>query len=235
MSLFSIAIISILAISLLYGCGSPSATGNQGSQDEDQVAASKSEKKNSDGMIKGSLAKLMGDGKPLKCTFKYDDEDGLTQDQIIYVSGKKYRMDGQIVENGETFDYHSISDSVWIYIWGDMMEQGTKMKLDEFDEPEQTDSHSEYKMNLDKEYEFKCEKWSVDNSKFRPPADVEFVDISEMMKGMQDAMADIDTEKLDEMQDAHDEVEGMDMGDMCSACDNAPASERAECRAALGC
>ncbi|MFC1624947.1 hypothetical protein ACFL15_01070 [Patescibacteria group bacterium] len=180
-------------------------------------------------LFSGSFFDLMKLGKNTKCTFSDVSEDGESEG-TIYIAGKKSRNDLYAsAEGGEDFESHTIIDGEWMYTWSNVQEQGTKMKLSEFDmekedfemptAAEMKEAYGEYQ-DVKKETNFKCRAWIPDNSKFNPPSDVEFVDMSQMMEDMEEQMTQFQE----------------DAKSMCSMCDMMPsAEEKSECLVNLGC
>lgn len=187
------------------------------------------EEKAEEELFSGSFTDLLGKGKNVKCTFSDENEDG-SSEGTIYVSGKKSRNDIYAeVEGGEKFEYHTIIDSEYMYTWSSLEEQGTKIKLDElnmtgkeFDEAslsENLEAYAEHE-GIQKKTNFKCRPWIPNNSKFNPPSNIEFIDMTEMMGNMQ--------QQAEDMQE--------DMQSMCGMCDMMPTpEEKAECLASMGC
>ena len=188
--------------------------------------------------VKGNLMDVIKMGKPVKCTGSYSSEDG-SMEMVVYAAGKKSYSEMILDAGGEgKFTTYSIVDGEWMYTWtdmGDMDEMGgmsmaTKMKMSDMEEMAKEmptgdyyDTGGEKEMqNFQKEFDYKCKVWIPDNSKFTPPSDIEFMDLTETMQGFNDAM------ESGEMQDF------MNAG--CAACDMIPdAAEKAECKADLGC
>lgn len=140
-------------------------------------------------MNKGSIKSLFGQGKNVSCTIDYPDSQ--VQDGTVYVSGSKMRGDFSMMTDGKTADSHMINDGTYIYSWSSVSAQGTKMKVETVEEASQ-EVNTEQKQNvdLDTEVDYKCAPWSVDNSLFVPPANVQFVDFSESMKQIQKSACD---------------------------------------------
>ena len=186
-------------------------------------------KKTDEELFSGSFFDLMKLGKNTKCTFS-DESEGGKSEGTIYIAGKKSRNDIYAsAEGGEDFESHTIIDGEYMYTWSNMQEQGTKMKLTEFDmekedfempsAAEMKETYGEYQ-DIKKETNFKCRVWIPDNSKFNPPSNIEFVDMSQMMEDMEEQMTQFQE----------------DAQSMCSMCDMMPsAEEKTECLVNLGC
>ena len=180
-------------------------------------------------LFSGSFFDLMKAGKTVKCTFSDEGEEGSSRGEI-YISGRQSRNDIYAsAEDGEDFESHTIIGTEYMYTWSNVQEQGTKMKLSELDmdqedfempsAAEMKEAYGEYQ-DIQKETSFKCVPWIPDNSKFNPPSDIEFIDMSQMMENMQEQMTQLED----------------DTKSMCGMCDMMPsAEEKADCLANLGC
>lgn len=177
---------------LAAGCKKPKKKGNQ----EGATPPAQEEQKD-DGLFKGSFRDLMKMGKSMKCEIVYSDQE-MESTSMIYVSDNKIRNDVEVKDaDGKTIVSHTIIDGDWMYLWTDGQKQGTKMKIEEQqaeqpEVPEEVEANLQHsrpqeseKRNLDEEFDYKCSPWIVDNSKFIPPTNIEFVDYSAVMEEMQ--------------------------------------------------
>jgi len=163
-----------------------------------------------DEMFEGSLFDLSRLGREVQCTI-LDDEYQAT----VYVSGEKFLTDATYTQDGETGNYHSISDGEYMYTWTSLEPQGIKMSLEQLkDQAESMEETQQYEevVSHDEEYSFSCMPWSAQDSMFVPPSDVDFIDFQEQLSQM------------------------MDEADLCSSCADLPdAAAQQNCRDALGC
>jgi hypothetical protein len=213
--------ILVLSIFLLTAC-LPKKDQKQTQQQDQQGQVEKPESES----FTGSLMDLLKLGKAMKCTYSYTQESTAFQG-TSYVSGDKMRTDMEGVvpteEGDQQITSHFISDGTWTYNWSSMQDQGMKMKLSELEDAgEETDTEDQdyyEQANLDKNFEYKCSPWIVDSSMFVPPSDIEFIDYTQMMQGLQESM------------------ESGDMNEsLCAACEMAKDEAAiAECKANLGC
>jgi hypothetical protein len=112
----------------------------------------------------GTLKNLLAMGKDQKCDISYSNDRGKTSG-TVFVSGKKMRGDfSQVDNNNKKMDSHMILDETYIYSWTSASSQGLKTKV-------------EVAM-IDQQVQSKCTAWTVDSSKFTPPANVQFKDLS---------------------------------------------------------
>ena len=50
--------------------------------------------------------------------------------------------------------------------------------------------------DFEKNMDFKCAAWAVDESKFTPPANITFTDLSGMLQNLDGLLKDVDVSKL---------------------------------------
>jgi hypothetical protein len=215
----------ILLSFFLAGCIKKPQVNQQNAQKQEQT-----EKKS--GVVEnftGSLADVLKLGSAVKCTGSYSGEEG-SMDMVVYASGDKSysEMNVDAGEEGMIKTY-SIYDGEWMYTW---TEGGaaTKMNVTDMEElaedlPQQEDyeaTDTAGQQAFQQQFDYKCTPWTADNSKFVPPSDVEFMDMTEMMKGFKESM---ESGEFDQMMDS-----------ACSACDALPTPEDvADCKADLDC
>lgn len=136
----------------------------------------------------------------LECV--YTDEEG--RESTTYVKDGKIRSDytGDQGEEGSMI----VADGM-MYTW--TAGEGMKMKLPDLSDVPEASGDSggstpatiadDVMKNIE-EYKEYCKETSVDNSLFIPPSDVDFMDQSEMMKNMMEAMPEsMDKEQVEKM------------------------------------
>ena len=167
-----------------------------------------------------TLRELLTGGENLTCTFSYSQE-GADMDGTVYVSGGKMRGDYSMMQGGESFDSHMISDSELAYMWGSNSQTGTygfKVPITDM-EAEKGDSQYQA-VDWDQTMDIQCSRWMPDASKFNPPTDVNFQDLGAITQQMLPQAG---------------QPTG-DLSNLCATCDMAPdEASRVECRASLGC
>lgn len=137
---------------------------------------------------KASIKSLLGGGKNVTCDITYPENGGTGK---IFVSNDKMRGDFNTVVEGKTYNSSVIHDGEYAYIWSADTSQGTKVKLDKSLGELQKDAKDAQKgqaADLDKQVDLNCSNWSVDSSKFTPPAEVTFTDVTaqtEQLKQLQ--------------------------------------------------
>ncbi|MFH1186831.1 MAG: hypothetical protein V1697_01510 [Candidatus Levyibacteriota bacterium] len=165
-------------------------------------------------MVKGTIKSLFGTNKNTICTINDTENQGSGK---LYISNNKVRGDFTLKTEGEMMESHFIQDGEFTYIWSSEMEKGIKMKADLIteDSPEGDNSFQEQAVDLNKEVDYKCSNWAVDNSKFAPPSNIEFSDMTYLMMPKTTPPTDLNT------------IEG-------SPCDQMPDAEtKAACEKAL--
>ena len=151
----------------------------------------------------GSMRDLMMRGESMECSFTFTDADGASGEGTSFFDGERVRMDTMVQFDGQTYNASNIIRSNEMYAWGTMPqgEFAIVMPLEDGMEDEEF-MDEEAPVGVDEEVDYDCQPWSVDNSVFTPPQDVEFMDMSEMMQGMMQGMPDME------------DMEGMDPDEM---------------------
>lgn len=135
------------------------------------------------------LAQIISSGGQANCKITNLSDDTSTQ---ITVSGKKMKMVGSDLGEGKRGTM--INDTLYTYIWNEGEKIGYKMKVESEDrqeptgaptQPEQFDT-SKQTVGYDDatKYRMDCTRGNVSDSEFTPPADVEFTDFADMLKGV---------------------------------------------------
>ena len=171
----------VLSLALVAGCGKKS-----GDTAETQEKGGKIEQ--AAGKFAGTMRDLMMRGEGAKCTYKMANQ-GFDQENTLYISGKKMRMDGvtKMAGQGEIKN-HVIVLEDYQYFWNeDGTNTGFKMKLDAAASQANGDTFEDVQnqntqIDLDMKLEMDCDRWSEDSGKFSPPGNIKFQDFSDMMK-----------------------------------------------------
>jgi len=140
-----------------------------------------------------SLRELIALGKNQKCVISTSttSDDGTKTDTsgTIYISGKKMAQEVMVTSTDKEMpkiDMRMVSDGEYIYTWNTQTkQQGMKFKAtDPSDGNIEKGDNSNGGVSMDDKLNVKCSNWLVDNSKFAIPTDVNFTDLSEMMKNI---------------------------------------------------
>lgn len=156
----------------------------QESQESNEVVENIEKEEN----LKANILDLMKLGKSVKCTYEVKSEDATTKGQT-YVSNGKTRTEMTIdAADGTKIDSFTITEGDWMYMWSSESEQGNKISLKEMESAakdavtENSENEASYNDQMEK-VDYKCSPWIADDSKFNIPTNIEFIDLSEMMKG----------------------------------------------------
>lgn len=159
-----------------------------------ETEATESEKESLTGF--GSFASLLSMGRNITCEYTYQDEEGGTGSGTGYFAGERMRVDSvmTMAEDGSVYNSHIINDGETMYTWTETADGtfATMMPVTEteIDEPmsyeETEDSSADFSAGQEVTYD--CDSWSVDNSVFVPPSDVEFTDMGAMMEAMMNGL-----------------------------------------------
>lgn len=126
-----------------------------------------------------TIAELLSMNQPMKCTWKQSLEEGAEVTNIIYINGKNFYQDVTMGDVGHAF---TISDGDYLYIWNDFTNVASKMKYSEMEAASQPDQAKQNEaVSTNQKHDFLCDKWAPDNSKFIPPSDKQFEDVTEEM------------------------------------------------------
>lgn len=178
------------------------------------------------GAINGSMEELFALGQSVTCTYEHTGEAGVTEG-VVYVADHDRRMRGDFTftpttEDGTQASGSMIVDDSTVYTWSETPEGtfGMQMSVDEMESGavDDVDSFEGENFDFTTDISYDCSPWNVDASLFVPPADVDFMDLSEQMRQMQEAF------------------QGSASGVDCSMCESIPdEAAAAECRASLQC
>ena len=123
-----------------------------------------------------SIKSLLLGNKNVMCTVKYPSESGMNSEGTVYVSANKMRGDFTMMVNDQSTDSHMISDGEYMYSWSSQAVQGTKMKLEAADKPQTEQENGN--LDINQQVDLNCSNWSVDDSKFTPPAEIKFTELN---------------------------------------------------------
>jgi hypothetical protein len=203
------AVCSLLLVG--FGCGKKTAGQDQPASGE--KAASVEE-------FTGTMSDLMKRGKPVHCTYTIT-RDNTTQKGEMFIAGTKARSDMEIASpDTGTQNVHAISLGDDQYVWGMQGKMGTKITMSLAEQEKMAkENKAAYEENssgapdVNEKINFKCAGWNVDDSKFEPPKDIQFQDMTDLFKNFTTGGA------------------GGQVVDMCKICDSLPAgASRDSCK-----
>ena len=183
----------------------------------------KSAKPGDEGVMKGAtveefqttIEEMIKTGKPYKCDYKMSFE-GINQEGVLYFGGKDLaRGDIEVTIPGQgAMKTYFIKDGDVQYIWTDQQERGMKMTITEEELKEMQDAAGEIDsqgFDMTSKIDLKCVKWSPSATTFKPPSNIQFDDMTEMIKGFEASMnSDSGSFNFDE-------------SDLCFVCAQLPA------------
>lgn len=127
-----------------------------------------------------SIKGLIEEGRDLQCTFNSTESNGDRISGTVYISNERMRGDFSL-ETDDNPEYKSnvLQDGTNQYFWEESSKEGVKMKIDNVEPSEEQETAAEQQsIDQDRQYDFDCSDWSVDETMFSPPGDVEFTDFS---------------------------------------------------------
>jgi hypothetical protein len=137
-----------------------------------------------------SLKDLLAGGKEEKCTWTTTDEGGRTG--VLYVSGKKFKQEITMTDakTKAVDQLYSLSDGESIYTWGSTMgNKGVKISLAEMEtlaNGATTGAQSQSSVDMNKQYQYQCEPWTVNETDLALPTNITFTDMSNQMKQLEE-------------------------------------------------
>ncbi|MEK9178763.1 MAG: hypothetical protein AAB801_03215 [Patescibacteria group bacterium] len=162
-----------------------------------------------------TLSGLLAQGTSQECSFSYDDpKDGSTKG-VTFVTKNKVRADLDITDSkGKLSAVSIIRDGDTNYIWGTELESGIKLTLSE--EEFETNEQIQGSLDANKDVDYKCKGWIVDNSKFNPPSNIDFLDLSNL-------------------QITQPKSTGSGSSSQCGACNSLSGDAKTSCLQSLNC
>ncbi len=150
------------------------------------------------------FAKAIESGKPTTCVMT-KGEDSMQ----YHIKGKMMAANITVAVEGQSTTSHMINDSTYLYAWADGQKQGSKMSLavpspavpSSTNTPE-FNSVDDYDQLKDQGYIINCQAGNFNDSVFTPPATIEFIDPSVMMRAIPspNAAGEYDMSQLEQLQ-----------------------------------
>ncbi|MFA5211036.1 MAG: hypothetical protein WC414_00850 [Patescibacteria group bacterium] len=176
-----------------------------------------------------SIQEILNQNIEQECHFNMDDYgDNMSFEYTVYFKDGKVKIESQL--NGQKFS--TLNDNEYVYTWDESGNQGTKMKIDLTNEENVSNNETEdFNLDFNNEYNFNCEKKSIDAEKMSLPKNINFIDLSENFEKLYNP-------QVVETGDNQNSVPTSNSGstkDMCSMCDFLNGSEKDSCLANLNC
>lgn len=165
---------------------------------------------------KTSLKDLLAGNRNVSCTTTYPIDEKTSTNGTIFVSGKKMRGDFNVTVSGKNMMTYMIQDGTYVYVWTSDATQGTKMKVDAVEKAtgDQTQKTNQ-SFDVNKQVDVKCSNWSVDESKFTPPSNVTFTDLSQMLQKLPTSAVTKSGEKIQIPSSACDSITDSQAKETC--------------------
>jgi len=201
MKKFSMLAVLVLSVLILSGCSKKAApiTPNNNStkntpapitkNNEPVVAPVNTETEEN---ITSSMEEMMKQGKSMKCTYSTKEDD--TQiNAVAYfdIAQGRYFVESEISaqETAKQVSY-MMTDKTASYMWLKGSNSGTKFVLNEADKT--NDNTEEVGLVPDDKLNFKCKTWSVENTIFKIPSEINFIDYTDNYNEVNEANNDIE-------------------------------------------
>ncbi len=159
-----------------------------------------------------------------QCQFKDAESDSSGE---VYIAAGKMRGDFKSKVDDDTVASYMINDGESIYIWMDNQNTGFKTSLQAMEEMSNQDGVTgvNQTVDLNKQVEYTCQNWTIEENKFLVPTEIKFQDIGAMIKSVGEVQPVPSGASIPS--DAKDAA--------CAACDNLQGEQRDQCRSALKC
>lgn len=168
----------------------------------------------------GSLKQLMAVTSSQKCIVSSETENSHSEGTVFIANGKM-RGDFAIAAASTTITSHMISDGKTMNGWSDQSAMGFTFSMDQTVGATTTTQQA---VDVNSNYNYKCEDWREDGSKFELPKNIEFKDFSAMQTQLQG------TANLKMNASANTDIKAA----QCKVCEQT-GSNKAECLAAFKC
>ncbi|MFO7872115.1 MAG: hypothetical protein R6U26_00555 [Candidatus Undinarchaeales archaeon] len=167
--------LSLIAVIFVAGCAGGTPEGTEGGEETtggETASGTGSESA-------ASFAAAMSSGESYKCVVTTTDMEELNE-MTIWVKGGDARVEYATSE-GKEYNQINKDDTIW---WWDPQEKTGITRTVTAEETEGEEGTGEESSGFETEeletsYEWECTATSVSDSKFNPPDDVEFIDMSE--------------------------------------------------------
>jgi hypothetical protein len=120
--------------------------------------------------LTGTIKDLLAKNLTQKCTIVYPENKGTG---TIYFAGKKFNGEFTMNIENQKMTSYTISDGTYMYIWTNNSPTGMKMKISEQEVKTPTGTTTQ-KTNLEDQVKFTCTGWTLNQTKFTPPANIKF-------------------------------------------------------------
>ena len=124
-----------------------------------------------------SLIDLLKSDESTQCNFNYDDGDGSTAG-VVYIHNSRMRADVSSLIDGVESEINMVRKDNLNYIWGTSFPENTGLVFEsELDDLETNEQYQNY-FDFERQVDYNCQSWTVEESIFETPDNVKFSDLS---------------------------------------------------------
>jgi hypothetical protein len=184
-------IITIVVFVLLLG-GAAAAYFVSNNNDNNQQAENTENTSQTTSGDQTSLKSLLAQNRNLTCSYSGTDGSGNQNSGTVYIAGERVRGNFVLVyPDGKQYKSNMIQDGTYMYLWEDGSVEGFRYDISKFrgeDDANKDDSPQNQGIDQDQQFNFDCQNWTVDESKFQVPANVNFADFSAQIEQSQEQL-----------------------------------------------
>lgn len=182
--------------------------------------------------VLSSLKDLLAQTVSQQCTYSYTDEKMGKTEGVMFIANGKVRGSFSLTDpKGVITTGNMINDGSFGYTWDDTTKTGMKFAMTEELKKVGEESAQENPQiaEMNKKSDYRCKLWVADASKFAPPTDIQFTDLSKMMENL-NAIPKTTMPAVTNTTESEDTKL-----DQCAICDSLPTEAQASCRTSLKC
>ncbi len=179
--------LAIVVAVIVIGAGGYFIFSNNNDESSSNETTSTSESTNNEATKElASINKLLERGGNAKCTYDYTDDDGNRSSGTAYFSDQRMFGDFTTAQvGGMTLQSNVLNVDKTQYVWDKDKKEGYKLDLSVIKSQDEKENQSNNSVDQDKEFDFTCVSWSVDDSVFDVPSDVNFIDNTAAIESVQ--------------------------------------------------
>jgi len=167
--------IAIAVFIILGAAGAYLFNANRGQEQTPQQQATKEEIPDKS-TIGTSLVDLLQSDESMQCNFNYDDKENSTAG-VIYIHNQRLRADISTLIDGVDSDISMVRKDNLNYIWGSPFPQNKGLMFETDLEDLETNEQFQNYFDAEKQINYNCSAWTVEETAFETPDDVEFSDL----------------------------------------------------------
>lgn len=206
----------------------PNSTGNSTNTQVTQAAQPTQTEKTSF----SSLKDLLTQGVSQQCAYAYTDEKTGKSEGVMFIANGKVRGSFSLTDpKGVVTTGNMINDGAFSYTWNDTTKQGMKIAITEElkKKGEELIKDNPQVAEMNKKIDYRCKTWTADVSKFNPPTNIPFTDLSQMMEKL-NTLPKVTVPPITTTTDTESST-----AEQCAICDTLPTEAQASCRTSLKC